>query len=1138
MGAATSSASKAQPESGREGESDRVSHAVTGDKLKKNGRGESAPSRSSSSKSGSSGSVEKSVGENGRESEHPESSSKQKSTSTTQPEAHDPASEISMPPRKKLSRRPSSARRAARTAETTAQQPVENVDEILPNTEGPETGTNEPSNTNSEENERDSQQDNEGVAFLVKEFHPDDYDEHEIMITIEQIVIPDYKLRITGMPHVNKMANILRRDGYRTSTGVLSVTVRKSVNDQLEGTKLGDITTNSAHSFFPTLKSEVKADVVDGLHRHRAWIRMKSGVQPERWLSEPLRVVLVNRKDGKDMTGTEILRHSAKRNHRSSTVKKDECFIDFIYSVMSYIQSIATEHNFNPLHIKVSYLALSMKKGEYLETSSYPSYLRYARIGKCFCRIKKAVGHLLEHMTNMTPAERGRLGPTHIDSTFFNKVKDDDDAWFVMEALVTKLLDPVVTKGTKSTIFPHEHFYKVATTMVNFLRDIYDEFKEDNETFEVFLTREFSLTHVKRQKIREYGIHLLRNTTATKAGLSQSLKSCARMETKIREEVSGVVEVPVVKKKKAKAGRKRPPSPSLPPPPRAKRNRRKPTNYQPEIPPQFSTMAKRTKKVGRARRIVDLVSDSDSDTESNEPETAVSYESSMSTLVNARFPKEIFVGSLYPEWTETLSCPPHLLVQNCPSAVKQFRLPALTAAHIPEDHRAFQTVGAEDIMSLHKCLWYLGYKAGEPMYGLQDISAEEATPELFMLRASSFFSLRKAEIDHRGYSILERFADHSTVPEEFWKRKDSETEFAAFGNVMESFRAIGIQHVMDTFNAIFKEENGKEKAHNEEEERKMVLAGEDGYEPYVRTLFRPIVNTGYPDQDEKDKDTGAVRFQSSQDCVTSHIEGKEELRWLVERKALLDVWLGLIACALGLTNSDKGPKCWLPASGGRFLITNPGCKRQTAHNDFPHEKYVPGSTHPGYFIMVSGEDDFPIWVMPGSHDFCKFTEWRRCAVGVFSQMEKIIVPKNSVFIGHGLLTHAGAGWEDRLRSSVTPRYHIYLRPENFQLINSVYYALGGIPSYFNPSGPPSPPHQLFDVLMEPFNLAVPKTKPTTDQPLDKDALEQGLENESSDAHTGHLETSEDDEQPAFTGDGQEFDDNDYLSEEDEDEMEE
>ena len=1086
MGAATSSASKASSENGREKESDAVPVDVAGDKTENSGREESPPPTSSSSSSASS-----------------------VSASTERAEEDEPG-DSAMPPRKKLRRT-----RSAKKAATNAQENDPPTDEINPNDPDPRSDT--------EENEEDDVDDDKGVAFVVKEFDLGEYNEQEIMITIDQIVIPDYKLRITGMPHVNTMANLLRRDGYRTSTGVLSVTVRKSLNEHLAGTKLEDITTKSGHSFFPTLNADVKADVVDGLHRHRAWVRMKSGVQPERWLSEPLRVVLVNRKDGQDMTGTEILRHSALRNHRSSAVKKDEHFIDFIYSVMSYIQSIAKDHGFDPLNIKVTDLAKSMKAATYLHTSSY---LRYARIGKCLLRVKDAVNNLLEYMGNLPTAQRGRLGPTHIDTEFFHQTKDSDEAWFFLEALVTKLLDPVVTKGSKSTIFPTKHFYKTATIILNFLRDLYGEFKDDGETFSVFLNREFSLSHVKKQKIREYGIHLLRNTTATKVGMAQSQKSCARMELKIREELSGVIEVPVTKKKK----KKRHASPSLQPPPRAKRNRRKPATFEPEGTSAPLTRVSKTKKARKVQVIDSSTESSDSDTESNEPG---SYETSMSALANARFPRENFVGSMYPDWTATLSCPPHLLLQNCPSEVKQFRVPALTTAHIPEEHRAFQTVAAEDIMSLHRCVWYLGYKNGEPSFGLKDISAETATPEQFMLRSSTYFSLRKAEIDHRGYSILEGFADHSTVPEEFWKRKDSDTEFAAFGNVMESFGQIGIQHVLNTFNSIFKEENDKEKAHNKKEEQMMELTNQDTYEAYVRTLFRPIVNTGYPDQDEKDKARGEVRFQSSQACVTSHIEGKQELRWLVERKALLDVWLGLLACALGISNSEKGPKCWLPASGGRFLITNPGCKRQTAHNDFPHDKYRPGSTHPGYFVMVSGEQPFPIWVMPGSHDFCKYTEWRRCAVGVFSQMEKIIVPKHSVFIGHGLLTHAGAGWEDRISSSVYPRYHIYLRPEHVEIVNSVYYALGGIPSYFNNSGPPSPPHELFDVLMEPFNLPIKPNKPKAHKPLDKESLEKGLEDEQSDALTDHNDISADEEQPAFDGGDQQFDEDDYLSDSDE-----
>ena len=59
--------------------------------------------------------------------------------------------------------------------------------------------------------------------------------------------------------------------------------------------------------------------------------------------------------------------------------------------------------------------------------------------------------------------------------------------------------------------------------------------------------------------------------------------------------------------------------------------------------------------------------------------------------------------------------------------------------------------------------------------------------------------------------------------------------------------------------------------------------------------------------------------------------------------------------------------------------------------------------------MISGGDGFPIWALPGSHRYLKYPLNRRKKLRDNLLMEKLIVPSNSLFIGHGHLTHAGAG---------------------------------------------------------------------------------------------------------------------------------
>ena len=279
---------------------------------------------------------------------------------------------------------------------------------------------------------------------------------------------------------------------------------------------------------------------------------------------------------------------------------------------------------------------------------------------------------------------------------------------------------------------------------------------------------------------------------------------------------------------------------------------------------------------------------------------------------------------------------------------------------------------------------------------------------------------------------------------------------------------------------------------------------------------------------------------------------KSERRWLAERKALLDTRIGLLACALRLVNSADGATSWIPNSGGRFLATGVGCPRQSAHNDFSHKNYDPKNpkSFPGYFVVVSGDKPFPLWILPGSHLYPRNqTIWRRNLIGLFSKMQKIVVPKNSMFIGHGLLTHAGGGWEEVCSAQVTVRYHTYLRPHGVTIKNQIYYFLDGNSSYRVETDPGSPQHELYDDIMEPFTALIREsarydksrfTAEGSDDPDadNRDAIEREIEQEgASDA-----QTYSDNEEAVFEGEeGDDFNNSsvvDFMSDEEDEEGDE
>ena len=98
---------------------------------------------------------------------------------------------------------------------------------------------------------------------------------------------------------------------------------------------------------------------------------------------------------------------------------------------------------------------------------------------------------------------------------------------------------------------------------------------------------------------------------------------------------------------------------------------------------------------------------------------------------------------------------------------------------------------------------------------------------------------------------------------------------------------------------------------------------------------------------------------------------------------------------------------------------------------------------PGYFAIISGGDGFPIWVLPGSQRYLKYPLNRRKKLRDNLLMEILIASSNSFFIGHGHLTHAGAGWEDRIVNRSTVQYHLYMRPDKVIIRDNVFYGLQG-----------------------------------------------------------------------------------------------
>ena len=125
-----------------------------------------------------------------------------------------------------------------------------------------------------------------------------------------------------------------------------------------------------------------------------------------------------------------------------------------------------------------------------------------------------------------------------------------------------------------------------------------------------------------------------------------------------------------------------------------------------------------------------------------------------------------------------------------------------------------------------------------------------------------------------------------------------------------------------------------------------------------------------------------------------------------------------------------------------MLITGKHCPRQIGHTEFDCSDGEGPNTTPGYLIMVSGADTFPIWISDYSHHFVYGAVEDRAQFTALLSMRKIIVPPHSVMVANGYVTHGGGGYEDRIVDKLTMRYHTYLVPEEKVIPDAVGFALG------------------------------------------------------------------------------------------------
>lgn len=196
----------------------------------------------------------------------------------------------------------------------------------------------------------------------------------------------------------------------------------------------------------------------------------------------------------------------------------------------------------------------------------------------------------------------------------------------------------------------------------------------------------------------------------------------------------------------------------------------------------------------------------------------------------------------------------------------------------------------------------------------------------------------------------------------------------------------------------------------------------------------------------------ATRFISTKAGVMESIEKCFETKWVVEQRAMLDVRVGQCLAALNIhPNFKTHGYMHMMKTGGRWVRHGSNCTREQFHTALPRgtrRDIIENKHHnPGYFVIVTGESDSALWVVPFSH-----RQVSACSTPIVPLLSKalravkIIIPPWSIFIGRGDLFHAAPAFGDVANDNGQLRYYVYILPENIHIPESIYMLRG-----FNPS---------------------------------------------------------------------------------------
>lgn len=173
-----------------------------------------------------------------------------------------------------------------------------------------------------------------------------------------------------------------------------------------------------------------------------------------------------------------------------------------------------------------------------------------------------------------------------------------------------------------------------------------------------------------------------------------------------------------------------------------------------------------------------------------------------------------------------------------------------------------------------------------------------------------------------------------------------------------------------------------------------------------------------------------VLFSLSKALLVDQMEVLENDKY-AKARAALDVRFGWIAAASQLKESAT-KFLRLPRTWGSYILIRFQCPPQTGHNYFECGK----NWSPGYFMLVTDEQDIAFWVCLGSHLHVDYSTDEKLTLAKAFKMQDFFIKKKSVFVEHGYVQHVGSGWE----RDAALRCHTYVLSEGTDLKYAVSFS--------------------------------------------------------------------------------------------------